>query len=1186
MARNPRTRAPIAPNVNARAATSDNETIFEIARQRIPATADPLAFGEGKIGADLTQLRIANTAVLFAGMQEVGVSLSIVGKVLAVRPAPAQLIATLVQPDGSAGRQLQVQFDPTSLGKQGPPETVLTDDSGAFHLPLPAGAAFENGGSLSITVHGGAVTLPVQIPFSQIAGNGLAGQVALPQFMLPLPVSILASLLAVAPPPRADQPPPLPDNPVQLPIVRIGDDEDCLLKFGLNQSIDRFPYGVFFRLVEPRASIGHQVLRWRFPGADGFTFLPKYTTGATGAGDDPNVVTTYVDRVPVDQPLSVDGFRDRLIGLEANGTISSDETVPMAGTLGLGYVLTMSQRWTFKGLALGDLVYSLPLAPGEQQQVAIFERRDTNAVFESESFSEEQALIQQASADTSTTATFGSAFNEVINGRSSFQVDSSTSSVGGSLFGLISGGSGSSSSSGTSSQSLEGQRNITQNAAQATHSAAQNSSYARRSANRTGMRLASASESQSLTTKTITNHNHTRALTMQYWEVLRMYDVTTAIDGLTLTVLIPLQVVRFLPPGQPLTLDSAALVDTRFEVLQRYRSLIKHADVVERHLPRKFQHGLKLLRQFASDPTATVEPFGGAAEDVIRLSLWGSFLPCEDIFVNAVTNRGTRIGPVRLAQQPTGQIPPDRFASQTELEQWLIGQRQTASIQATGAFAIPKSMNRNSIIGFEISRRFRQLSYTLISPAQAQINALNGLFGITSAQVGAVLGELVAGGAANLRQTVSLDAGHLERLLGGPMLGSFNARIVELAPDGSEITGENYANASLAGVELPQDPYPVPALQLAPTLRYQEILEIEQMAQHVVMNTMRYSQAVWASMSAGERAILLEGYTIGVPTGGVPDASQMVPLLNCIENRVIGFFGNSMIMPFIIPKALAMASSGPDGQQVDPATISNSLLAYHQAAFTPPRSTLALPTRGVLGEAVLGHCSSAEKIDLTRFWNWQDSPSDTAPTISPVTLPTGSPSLVAGVTAPNSLTQLPSLINNVLTAPAPDTALLQRLSQDAAAQKDFDSSLTGATQLSGLINNAQNVSNAARADALKVSKELQSQVIATVGNIVGGMYGGNPEAGSKAAAAANGRDTGTAAGGNSQPGTAGGRPAGGGSPGGSTGSSGSGTTGGNTGGSTGSGSTSGGSTGGSSTGGGGSPSPAPTPAPSGGPVPA
>jgi hypothetical protein len=239
---------------------------------------------------------------------------------------------------------------------------------------------------------------------------------------------------------------------------------------------------------------------------------------------------------------------------------------------------------------------------------------------------------------------------------------------------------------------------------------------------------------------------------------------------------------------------------------------------------------------------------------------------------------------------------------------------------------------------------------------------------------------------------------------------------------------------------------------------------------------------------------LLDGYTIGVPSDGVSDASQLVPLLNCVENRLLGFFGNSMILPFLIPQAVA------DQMNLDPARLQQGLLAYQQATFTPPQSTIALPTRGVLGEAVLGHCPSAEKIDITRFWNWQDSPADTAPAISPVTLPTTGPALTAGLTAPNSLGNLPSLINNVLQAPVPNTSLLASLGADAAAQKDFSTSLTGAAQLAPLVQNAQNQANSARAQALQVTQALNSQAMATVGDIVGGMYG-SPNAGSNAAKA-------------------------------------------------------------------------------------
>lgn len=46
----------------------------------------------------------------------------------------------------------------------------------------------------------------------------------------------------------------------------------------------------------------------------------------------------------------------------------------MAGTLGLGSVLNLAQVWKYDGLTLGNLLYSLPLASGEQQRIATAER--------------------------------------------------------------------------------------------------------------------------------------------------------------------------------------------------------------------------------------------------------------------------------------------------------------------------------------------------------------------------------------------------------------------------------------------------------------------------------------------------------------------------------------------------------------------------------------------------------------------------------------------------------------------------------------------------------------------------------------------------------------------------------------------------------------------------------------------
>jgi hypothetical protein len=421
---------------------------------------------------------------------------------------------------------------------------------------------------------------------------------------------------------------------------------------------------------------------------------------------------------------------------------------------------------------------------------------------------------------------------------------------------------------------------------------------------------------------------------------------------------------------------------------------------------------------------------------------------------------------------------------------------------------LPSSVNRSDIIGFELDRQFSTVNYALTSAAQqAALQVISQGLHETLPSFWQFLGEANnAGGMAPL-PSVTLTPAQLEPILGGPTVVNFYAAVENFDKESGRDEGgkkdhggkehdteahdrpapqETYANDSLSGVVLPARPYPIPAMQIAPVLRYQDVLEIEKSAQHVVRHTARYSKAIWMSLTPEEVAILLDGHTIGVPTDGLDDASQMIPLLNCLQNVVLGTFGNSLIMPFIIPQDLA------DQAGIDPATLQQALLDYHREAFVSPRSTIGLPTRGVLGEAVLGSCSSAEKIDLTRFWNWQDAPADTAPGIGMVQLPTTTPSLTTGVTAPNSLTNLPPLINNLITAPQPNTSLLQSMGQEAASQPDFSPTFTGQQQLAGLMQTSQTLANQARSDALKTSQTMASQAMSTMANLVGQAMGGQP----------------------------------------------------------------------------------------------
>ena len=72
--------------------------------------------------------------------------------------------------------------------------------------------------------------------------------------------------------------------------------------------------------------------------------------------------------------------------------------------------------------------------------------------------------------------------------------------------------------------------------------------------------------------------------------------------------------------------------------------------------------------------------------------------------------------------------------------------------------------------------------------------------------------------------------------------------------------------------------------------------------------------------------------------------------------------------------------------------------------------TVAVPTGGVFGEAVLGRANAAEKLDITRFFDWQDSPPPAPPQIQ---------ALMAGTHTPAQAPDLPTFDKPLVSIQSP-----------------------------------------------------------------------------------------------------------------------------------------------------------------------
>ena len=203
-----------------------------------------------------------------------------------------------------------------------------------------------------------------------------------------------------------------------------------------------------------------------------------------------------------------------------------------------------------------------------------------------------------------------------------------------------------------------------------------------------------------------------------------------------------------------------------------------------------------------------------------------------------------------------------------------------------------------------------------------------------------------------------------------------------------------------------------------------------------------------------------------------------------INPKPVGYFGNFVAFMWDFPLGTEADAKRFEGQF----TTRNST-----------RTTIALPTEGVFGEAVLGQANSAEKIDLTRFWNWQDSPIPILPpALGPVSTNSRAGNLVVPPPPLDFGAAIVKLRNLGIEADVSDDAILSALQ---AAGPTNQGHLIGAAATAGIAaaNNASEGAGRAGQRSIDAIKNAQDFAVGlanseagklAVGAIAAGATGG------------------------------------------------------------------------------------------------
>lgn len=627
-----------------------------------------------------------------------------------------------------------------------------------------------------------------------------------------------------------------------------------------------------------------------------------------------------------------------------------------SGDVLLGYAVQYNTEWFPLGHSLGQIAYSLPLAPGEKMKIAIIDwtRRDTAK--RTEQTSEKEDLQHAALRERSLTEAVSMVVRESQSG-SSFMAGGALSAGAGIPIGPVSLGIGGAFGIGGASSNSQGMRSVVGNTTQQISDAFHQATSAQRELNSTVVVQSDQAETAAARTRTVANYNHSHALTILYYEVLQHQRLLTRPTSI-----------------RPVLFLKHNANEFTYELIEQYRATIASVlldesvrgclDVVAKRACLELN-----LEREKKKRKALGDPLDDALlGDVTVTLLSGSVGAMQNVLVRVVSKAGGQkidcnfVDATLTAHNPTnaelGLTGPD-----------LTAQHDFPTILANSSGRRPDAPNNTLGRWIEANAE-----YIFVVRSSSPIRWKN---------VAAL--ELVQFDFPSPR----------------PANGDWIIEDIRITTgSGTSLwvmaTGKPQPNiVPLSGfLSIPVTGFTPPIEDVEDLLTNDERCCLRRLKNHLKEHAAYYWRAIWLAETAADRAHRLEKWKIGEEL-----------LLDLVENTIYDFADGYAVMPVVPGAETALIRPFDDKDIIKPPIFTEYI-----------EQIITVPARGVFAEAKLGHCNASEVIDPTRFWDWQTSPiPDDAPDIAPTSTdsrfqdptkglaPTPFPQSIVNIVNPQSL---------------------------------------------------------------------------------------------------------------------------------------------------------------------------------------
>ena len=581
-----------------------------------------------------------------------------------------------------------------------------------------------------------------------------------------------------------------------------------------------------------------------------------------------------------------------------------------------GALLSFSQSWLAQGLTLGQLLHSLSLAPGESTRMAMIDwsrqsrGRGSEAVDDSERLSNTTTHQRALSEVTEATAT------EVQTGRTRSTAESTTSQ-GGSALGfeigpVAFGSSGGGSATGTEAMTAS-------------------SSFGQRDmASSTAQRINDVSQQQASAARS-RRASVVRELSQEEHETLSTRVIANYNHLHTLNL-------------QYYEVVQAFRVTTRLERAERV--VFVPVQLIDFDQPANITRFRADLAAAALDE-ATRQRIALAGHVLVRSRLPRRLLGLDGRFAATLSpvTATTAAGATVPAPAPATAAAPSALARRAgagQLQRFTADGWDAEELRVLVRCGVRPIATRQETV--------------LTLPADTLVNAL-------SLPSDMALAIEVRRRDGSLVPLVEPDASGARFLAPEALreLASISLRSQLLVPKETSITLQLTLQGAVVPMGVPVTLQPGgPLSGLQRLVSFDPPPEQDELRLHLKANALHYTQAVLRTLDDSTLSALLARFSFGG-----------VPLAQWVDHRPVAVSANYLVFKAALPDR----GDPPD------AALTGLTKTWQQFLATaglleavPRRELIMLPTGGVFAEAVLGRSVAGEKLDSTRFFDWQESP--------------------------------------------------------------------------------------------------------------------------------------------------------------------------------------------------------------------